>query len=195
MEILRLSGNQARKYVKELAHLRLQVFYEFPYLYEGTLDYEIKYLETYFKAEHSIIILLKDVDSIIGASTGIWAKEEEAAFKVPLIEWGLNPDQVFYFGESVILAEYRGRGFGKMFFQERESFARSLPNIKNIAFCRVVREVNHPLKPIEYRPLDTFWQSQGFQEAAGLATLYSWKDRTEKQETVKQMQYWIKEMT
>ncbi len=194
MEILKLSGSQAREYATEIGQLRLKIFYDFPYLYEGSLDYEMQYLETYFKAQHSIIILLKEGNSVIGATTGIWAKEEETEFREPLQKWGLNPDQVFYFGESVLLPDYRGKGYGKTFFSEREKFARSLPFIKYLTFCRVVREDSHPLKPEKYSPLDSFWQSQGFQEADGLVTLYPWKDRGETQETHKEMQYWLKEI-
>ncbi len=193
MEVIRLIGKEARCYVNELAELRLKVFYDYPYLYEGNLEYEKKYLETYFKAEHSIIVLLKDHDKIVGATTGIWAHEEEEHFREPFRTWGLNPEEVFYFGESVLLREYRGQGHGKVFFQERERYARTLPFIKHLSFCGVVRE-NHPLEPQGYKPLDRFWESQGFKKAQGLVTEYHWKDRGDEQETNKKMQYWIKEI-
>jgi len=193
LEILRLNGSEARKYVKELGLLRLKVFFDYPYLYEGSLDYEIQYLETYFKAKHSIVVLLKEDNKIIGATTGIWASEEEASFREPFRKHGLNPDDVFYFGESVLLPEYRGKGYGKIFFEEREEFARSLSFIKYLSFCGVVRK-DHPLEPNGYKPLDTFWQAQGFKKADGLVTEYHWKDRGDEKETNKQMQYWIKEI-
>ena len=193
MEILRLSGSEARQYAKEIGELRLKVFFDYPYLYEGNLEYEMEYLETYFKAKHSIVVLLKEDNKIIGATTGIWAKEEEESFREPFRMYGLNPDEVFYFGESVLLSEYRGKGYGKIFFAEREKFARTLPFIKYLSFCGVVRE-GHPLKPKDYRPLDSFWQMQGFKKAEGLVTDYHWKDRGEKEETNKKMQYWMKEI-
>lgn len=72
-EILRFQGAEARSFINELATLRLKVFSEFPYLYKGSLDYEKKYLETYFSAKNSFILLVKDksTDQWIGATTGI----------------------------------------------------------------------------------------------------------------------------
>lgn len=194
MEILRLRGHEARPFVEDLAHLRLKVFWDFPYLYEGTLDYEKHYLETYFKARNSFLVLIRDQNRIVGATTSILADEEEESFKEPFIKAGLSPRNVFYFGESVLLSEYRGKGIGKIFFKEREAFARSLGQIEVLSFCAVVREANHPLKPQDYTPLDTFWQSQGFHKAPNLTTTYEWTDRGEATPTRKNMQFWIKEI-
>lgn len=190
--IEKFAGDEARKIADDLAHLRLKVFWDFPYLYEGTVEYEKTYLETYFKAKHSFILIVKDGDKIVGATTGIWAREEEESFKKPLHAYGLNTDEVFYFGESVLLPEYRGQGLGKVFMQERENYARSIPGIKILAFCSVERPFNHRLRPQGYKPLDEFWKSRGFSPASGLFTEYSWKDRDEKEETVKKLNYWLK---
>ena len=126
----------------------------------------------------------------MGASTGVWAQEEEESFKHPFLKYALNPAEVFYFAESVLLSEYRGRGLGKVFFEERESYARKLGFIKYLAFCAVIRDE----APQDYRPLDTFWRSQGFDKASGLTTSYIWPDRGTSQETAKTMQYWIKKI-
>lgn len=174
--------------------MRLKVFFEFPYLYEGNADYEKKYLETYFKAKHSFVFLVEDNKKIVGATTGIHALEEEESFRKPFELCGLNPEEIFYFGESVLLPEYRGQGLGKKFFEERETYARSLPFIKYLSFCAVVRPENHPLKPTDYKPLDPFWKSMGFSTVQGLVTQYEWKDRDEELQTKKSMQYWIKKI-
>lgn len=186
----RLAGEEARKYADALATLRLKVFWDFPYLYEGSAEYEKRYLETYFKAKHSFIFLVEDNGKIVGATTRIWAAEEEESLQAPFE----NPSEVFYFGESVLLPEYRGQGIGKMFFEERETYARSLPFIKYLSFCAVVRPDSHPLKPVGYRPLDSFWNDQGFHKVSGLVTTYEWKDRDEDKQTKKAMQYWMKEI-
>lgn len=191
IEILKLSGQEARAYVNELAELRLKVFWEFPYLYEGTHAYEKKYLETYFQAKHSFILILKNDGKVIGATTGIWAKEEEESFRKPFLIHGLNTESIFYFGESVLLKEYRGQGFGKLFFEEREKFARSLGFIELLSFCAVVRNQN---PPADYRSLNNFWISQGFAPESGLSTQYSWPDRGQTENTEKTMQYWLKKI-
>lgn len=190
-EVLRLNGNEARAYVNELADLRLKVFWDYPYLYEGTHEYEVKYLETYFSAQNSFVLIVKDQGKVIGATTGIWAKEEEEALRKPFLIHGLDPAVIFYFGESVLLKEYRGKGIGKLFFEEREKFARSLVFIELLSFCAVIRD---EAPPADYRPLDEFWKSQGFLPEAGLIAQYAWPDRGQTENTEKTMQYWLKKL-
>lgn len=190
----RLIGNSAREFADELARLRLKIFFDFPYLYEGTAEYEKKYLETYFKAKNSFVLVVEDDKKIIGATTGIHAIEEVEDFRKPFETAGFNPEEVFYFGESVLLPEYRGRGIGKKFFEEREAFALTLPFIKYLSFCGVVRPADHPLRPVDYKPLDPFWISMGFNPVTGLVTQYEWKDRGDELQTKKDMQYWIKKI-
>jgi GNAT superfamily N-acetyltransferase len=190
----RLQGQEGREYLLPLAELRLKVFSEFPYLYEGSLEYEKNYLETYFKAQHSFIFLIEENKKIIGATTGILADEEEESFKKPFVDYGLDPEKVFYFGESILMPEFRGKGLGKVFFEEREKFARTLPLVEVISFCAVERSSNHPLRPISYRPLDDFWAMMGFKKESGLITEYDWKDIDQVKSSKKRMQYWIKRL-
>lgn len=187
-------GSDARRFAKDLGELRLKVFFEYPYLYEGTLAYEEKYLETYFKSQHSFIFLVEDAGRIVGATTSIWAEEEEENFKKPFLSAGINPQEVFYFGESVLMPEYRGQGIGKKFFEERENFALTLPFIKYLSFCAVERPADHPLKPQNYKPLDSFWKQMGFHKAEEVKTSYNWKDRNDKVESSKTMQFWLKKI-
>lgn len=193
-ELLRLRGAEARQYETEIARLRLKVFWEFPYLYEGTLDYERDYLDTYFKAEHSFILLVRKDNRVIGVTTAIWAPEEVESFQKPFLEHGIDPDSVCYFGESILLAEYRGKGLGKIFFQERERFARTLPMVSIASFCAVVRPVEHPLRPPGYRSLDEFWETMGYRKVPDLVTGFEWKDRDKDYPDRKDLQFWMKNL-
>ena len=49
----RLIGARLEELLPELARLRIIVFRAFPYLYDGTLDYEQRYLRTYAEAAWS----------------------------------------------------------------------------------------------------------------------------------------------
>ncbi len=190
----RLRGEDARNYAPQLAELRLKVFSEFPYLYEGTIDYEMKYLETYFKAKNAFVFLVLDAEKVVGATTAIWANEEEESFKKPFETSGFSPAEIFYFGESVLLKEYRNQGVGKLFFAEREAFAASLPMIRYTSFCAVERSQSHLQRPEAYRPLDEFWKAQGYEKIPGLTTRYSWRDRGDDSESEKIMQFWMKKI-
>ena len=44
-------------FIPDLAALRIRVFREFPYLYEGTTDYEREYLHTDIQAPNAIIVV------------------------------------------------------------------------------------------------------------------------------------------
>ena len=193
MDILKLNGAAAQEFLRSLAELRLSIFWDYPYLYEGSLDYEEKYLSTYFKCDQSFILLLKDGDKVVGATTAIIAEAEEENFKKAFIEKKLDPQEGVYFGESLLLPEYRGQGLGKIFFQERESFARNL-NRKWVSFCSVVRE-NHPLCPPEYQGHESMWTYLGYSPLEGMTTYYEWKDRDQDHSTKKLMQYWFKKLS
>jgi hypothetical protein len=56
-----------------------------------------------------------------------------------------------------------------------------------------VRDPAHPLRPKDYRPLDTFWQAEGF-ERVDLTTTYEWQDIDQLEPTAKPMQYWLKRL-
>ena len=53
----RLSGNQIASHIDDLAQLRIEIFREFPYLYQGDEDYERHYLQTYIQSPRSICTL------------------------------------------------------------------------------------------------------------------------------------------
>jgi GNAT superfamily N-acetyltransferase len=194
LEFHEARGREARKYLEELARLRMIVFRDFPYLYEGDLEYEHRYLDTYFSSDKSFVILALDGKKVVGASTAILLTEEEDAFQKPFREHGIEPSTVCYFGESVLFPEYRGLGAGKKFMQARLNFARQFPQIKKASFCAVIRPEDHPMRPENYRPLDTFWESEGFRKKEGMTTEYHWKDLGQEEETDKPMQFWIKEL-
>lgn len=84
-----LTGQDAElhEYLLDLAHLRIEVFREFPYLYNGNLDYEKNYLATYLQCPQSVVLLALNGAEVIGASTGIPLTEENKDFQQPF----LNP--------------------------------------------------------------------------------------------------------
>lgn len=193
IRIERLSGEALIQYIPELARLRIEVFHDFPYLYDGDLAYEEKYLQTYINCPESVIVLAFDGDKIIGASTAIPLKYETAEVKKPFIEHCYDPDQVFYCGESVLNKNYRGLGIGVKFFEQREAHAEDLGGFRHITFCCVERPVDHPRRPADYVPLDKFWNKRGYFKHPELKTTYTWKDLDDETETPKPMTFWLKE--
>jgi len=181
-------------YVDEIARLRITIFREFPYLYDGSEAYEQDYLKTYTESDDSIAVLIMDRNKLVGVSTGLPMEDEEDDFKRPFLERGYNPAAIFYCGESILEKEFRGRGIYKQFFEERESHARRLNRFQWICFCSVQRPAGHPLRPDDYRPLDHIWQTYGYEKHPELTTTYRWKDIDEKTESDKPMVFWVKEL-
>ncbi|MBL7803184.1 MAG: GNAT family N-acetyltransferase [Saprospiraceae bacterium] len=176
----------------DLAALRIAVFRDFPYLYEGTVDYEKEYLKTYADSPRSFLFAVYDGDRMVGATTCIPLSDETPDVQRPFLDAGYSLDQVFYFGESILLPEYRGLGLGHRFFDEREAHAAQFGGYVWTCFCAVVRPDDHPLRPDGYRPLDAFWESRGYIKEPRLQSRFSWPDLGESVSTEKTMVYWLR---
>tara|TARA_B100000614_G_scaffold114409_1_gene102836 strand:+ start:1728 stop:2369 length:642 start_codon:yes stop_codon:yes gene_type:complete len=188
-----VSGEQLTPWVEDLAKLRIKVFREYPYLYDGDLDYEKDYLATYLDSERSLVGLTFSNHKLVGATTCIPLADECDAFKKPFVRAGYDIDTIFYFGESIILPECRGQKTGHRFFEMREAHARkTLPGLRFTTFCAVDRGSDHPLKPHGYKPLDRFWTRMGYRKHKELATRFAWKDIDEDTEDEKTMVFWVK---
>ena len=71
VRIERLTGERLQALLPDLARLRIAVFRAFPYLYDGSLEYEERYLRTYAEAADSVVVGAFDGEAVIGASTGL----------------------------------------------------------------------------------------------------------------------------
>ncbi|MFK7891055.1 MAG: GNAT family N-acetyltransferase [Granulosicoccus sp.] len=192
VELTRLSGQELAEYLPEVARLRIKVFKDYPYLYDGNLDYEKNYLNTYSRSAGSVVVLAIDHGRVVGASTAIPMAHETQEFAQPLKRAGYDVNRVFYLAESVLLAEYRGKGIGVEFFTHREAHARSIGGFDHFCFCSVQRPDNHPHRPSEYKTLDGFWKKRGYARQDKLLAHYAWKDIGETEESIKPLVFWMK---
>ncbi|QJD68293.1 GNAT family N-acetyltransferase [Xanthomonas campestris pv. badrii] len=171
-----VSGNAVLPYLDAVAQLRIAVFRAWPYLYDGDADYERSYLAAYAASPQSVFVLARDGDAVIGASTGLPLLDDSDAFHTPFRAAGIDPACVFYFGESVLLPAYRGRGIGHAFFDHREAHARALGGVALTAFCSVDRAPDDPRKPADYRPNDAFWRKRGYAPQPHMQVRLAWAE-------------------
>ncbi|GAB2500722.1 GNAT family N-acetyltransferase [Pseudoxanthomonas sangjuensis] len=168
-------GNEVEPWLDAVARLRIAVFRDWPYLYEGAPDYEKEYLATYAKSPGSVFVLAIDGDEVVGASTGLPLADETDAFKSPFIGQDIAIGDVFYFGESVLLPGYRGGGIGHVFFDAREARAREL-GLGITAFCAVDRGDDDPRRPAGYRSNKAFWIKRGYARRPGMTMRLEWNE-------------------
>jgi GNAT superfamily N-acetyltransferase len=199
LAIERFEGAAIRPYLAALASLRIEVFREYPYLYEGSLEYEQRYLESYAACPRSVVVLARADAQVVGASTALPLTAHGEGLAPVFAAADIDPERVFYLGESVLRAAYRGQGAGHAFFDQREAAARA-HGYTLCAFCAVERPVDHPARPAGYVPHDAFWQKRGYRRTPTLATSFSWRDLGDGRdgrdvgESEKRMVFWLKEL-
>jgi GNAT superfamily N-acetyltransferase len=191
-----LTGADLVQALPALARLRIEVFREWPYLYEGTLDYEQKYVAKFAAADQSLVVAAFDGTEIVGCATASPLQGHADAFAKAFEVTNLDTRKLFYFGESVLRKSHRGRGIGHAFFDHREahakSFAKSFSSYTHTTFCGVVRAVDHPMRPPHYVPLDAFWGRRGYAKLDGVTAQFGWREVGQADETNKLMQFWIR---
>lgn len=175
IECIGLKGDETRPYLEDLAKLRCEVFREYPYLYEGDVAYEREYLARYAETARAYLVLARFRNQIVGVSTCMAMEEADPAFQAPFTREGYDLRHICYFGESVLLPEFRGHGVGKRFFDLRENWA--LTNRLPVqTFCSVLRQEHHPFQPDGYRPHDAFWKKRGFVRHDHLIAELDWPE-------------------
>ncbi len=193
MKVRAITGNDIEDALDDVARLRITVFRDWPYLYDGDFEYERRYLQAYKASEDALIVGAYDGDWLVGASTGAPLSDHADDFAEAFLRADLDLKKIFYCAESVLLPSYRGRGLGKTFFDMREAHAHTL-GFEQICFCAVERQDTHPLKPVEYRPLDGFWKNRGYEPLQGVVARFAWKDVDQPRETRKPLQFWLRNL-
>ena len=190
-----VTGAALRPFIPALARLRITVFRDWPYLYDGDQIYEETYLRIYADSPRAAIVLAFDGEAVVGASTCLPLADETENVQAPFRSAGIDIARVFYFGESILLKAYRGTGAGVRFFEAREAHARRSSACDIAAFCAVQRPPDHPARPADAVPLDAFWRRRGFTPYPSLACDMNWKEVGATEETAHRLSFWLKSLT
>ncbi len=118
--------------------------------------------------------------------------DEGETIAAPFIAAGHDISKIFYFGESVLLPDYRGQGIGVKFFAARE---RQAAGYEIATFCAVQRPADHPLRPAGYKPLDDFWANRGYTQQPDLVCQMSWREVGQSQESPQKLTFWTKTLS
>lgn len=190
VDVRPLTGGEIEASIDDLARLRIEVFAAWPYLYDGDAAYEAAYLREFVASPDAVLVAAFDDVRLVGAATASPLQASKQEFRAPFEERGIDTASLFYFGESVLLPAFRGRGIGHAFFDHREAHARA-HGATATHFSAVIRPDEHPARPTGYVPLDAFWRGRGYAPLPGFVTQLAWKEHGEESESLKQMQYWL----
>lgn len=193
LEIKTFTGLEIKEHITGLAHLRIEVFKDYPYLYDGDLEYEEKYLARYFESPNFLMVMVFDDQRVVGASTALPLIHETPEIQQSFETAEFTKEDILYLGESVLLSNYRGKGIGHQFFDYREAHARRL-GLNITTFCAVQRPDGHSMKPANYRSNDKFWAGRGYTERPDLQTELLWTDVGDQEETSKIMRFWVRNL-
>jgi len=189
-----LTADEVEQALDDLARLRIAVFADWPYLYDGDEAYEARYLSRFAASPGAVVVAARDGNGrMVGAATAAPLSDHADEFAVPFARLGLDPDAFFYLAESVLLPEYRGQGAGRQFFQMREAAARA-QGFEHAVFASVLRPDDHPARPETYLALDAFWQRLGYEPYPGLLAEFAWRDIGASAESFKPLQVWGREL-
>lgn len=205
-----VSGADVTAHLDAVAAFRLRHFRDYPYLYDGTMEYEREYLAAFALDPLSLIVMAFDDDRTV-ASDDTAAEPRGRLVAVstalPLVSKadilhdsaeifraaGHDPATFYYFSETIVEAAYRGRGVGRAIYARREQFAVR-HGFANVCFMSVIRPENDPQQPSDYRDNGRFWHRQGFVPTEMIAT-FDWPtilpDGTTADRT-HSLRFWIK---
>ena len=187
-------GKDISSIFDDLAQLRITVFSAYPYLYDGTIEYEKEYLSTYSRAERSFLFGVYSEGRMVGATTCIPLKDETPEVRAPIESAKLDIDRIFYFGESILLPEFRGKGLGHRFFDEREAHVRQFGTYNKTCFLAIERDANHSARPPDYHSNEKFWKKRGYVIQPSLQAKMEWSDIDQRQASVKTLIFWMKDI-
>jgi GNAT superfamily N-acetyltransferase len=186
-----LTGAALAAALPGLAALRIAVFRDWPYLYDGDDAYERGYLGAYAASPGALVVGAFDGDRLVGAATAAPMEDHAAAFAAPFAERGRDLADILYCGESVLLPAWRGRGVGHAFFDAREAHGRALGR-GFACFCAVIRDPDDPRRPAGYAPLDPFWRKRGYAPVEGVEARFAWREIGAAAETDHAMRFWMR---
>lgn len=153
---------------EDLAQMRIRIFREYPYLYEGHMQYEMDYLSRYLDSPDFELIALQRDGKYWGFCTGIPLRDEDPSLKSPIPTHGAEG---FYIGEILLDPQARGQGWAKSMLSQMIQKARE-NGFKQIYLYTVLEPADN--RPKDYRSPDLLWQSLGF-KALERFCAFEWK--------------------
>ncbi|MDD2900219.1 MAG: GNAT family N-acetyltransferase [Desulfuromonadaceae bacterium] len=188
-----LTGSAVAECLDDLASLRITIFREYPYLYDGLRKDELTYLRHYMETPEALVISVKDSGKMIGAATGMPLRYENESLVAPFSSTPYSVDDLYYVGEILFSPTYRDNGRGLRLLNQIEEYVSTLETYRFLTCATIVRPDNHSLRPENYIPIDRFLARTGFSMLPDVTTNFTWLE-TDGVSRDHEMQFWLKEL-
>ena len=189
-----LTSSNIESCLEPLAALRLEIFREYPYLYEGLREDELCYLKSYVAAPDACVILSQESGTIEGAVTGMPLIHEDAQMLSAFTENSLDVEGFYYVGELLLYQAFRNRGLGSKLLGQMEAHIRSLGKYCKLTCATLERPDDNPARPLESTPITRFLAHSCFVMLPGVTTQFPWRE-TDGVKREHLMQFWVKELS
>lgn len=164
-----LHGQQITNVADQLAALRMPTFQQYPYYHVSDLPHEQEYFAEFAQNPAAVVAVAYEGEKLIGFSTGIPLLSDTPLFKAIADKFkqafgivGLDASEFYYYGDVILIPEYRGKGIASLLYQVREKQAKN-HGFNNMCFLTVEN----------YKVLAPMWQHLGFQKT-NITINFSW---------------------
>lgn len=184
--MLYIAPVQFSKYLAQLAEMRIQVFREYPYLYEGSLEYEFDYLDRYAKCPSAVLLALLDREGAAhGFCTGIPLEFEDPELASPVPG---DHSHSFYIGEILLSPQARAQGWGALLLEQMIITSQAKGFVRHLLYT-VVEPREH--RPTPYHSPASLWRKMGF-ALTGIQAEFAWKRWDQQSAQNHRMDLWIR---
>lgn len=193
VEITTFTEEKLHNFLPQIVSLRLDIFSDYPYLYEGDEASEAKYLEKFHAMKNAIALGVFSNGNLIGEATAYPLTYEYKTLTDAFLNEGLHLRDYFCIGEVIFSKPFRGNGYGSKLCEMIESYAK-IKGFSFICFFEIDRGNSDPKKPEGYRKLDSYWEKKGYLKHPELNGTVSYREKGESEESPKKMIFWIKQL-
>ena len=189
MRIATLTGDAIVPHLAEIGALRIAVFREWPYLYDGYADYESRYLARY-SVPRAAVIAAFDGDRVVGAATCLPLDDAGDSVRRGFAAAGLDSAGYFLFRRKRAAAGVSRARHRRGVLQGAGGGGRRLRHrhvLRGTARRRRSAPAGRPTGP-----LHEFWHHRGYAEQPELFCEMTWQDVGDAAPTPHRLNFWSK---
>ena len=169
-------GTRIAEILDDVASLRIELFRQYPYLYDGNLEYERNYLKGLSENDKSFVVAAYMDDQVVGAATALPLSSNAEILdgvRERFFRAGFDPQACYYYSEILVRPSQRRRGISKEFYRRRREMALQL-GYSTVCFSALnTEEIDSPAPPDYFDPSE-MWRGMGFIQHRDIYVDYEW---------------------